>query len=136
MQGGTSPSEKPVCVSTFSPASANTSLPFPNSSEFRLAQGDPGNRVISRECAVEQRVGAAEQWEDSTPCFQLKGPLTLATLGAHTESGSSPGGTWGITQSTTSPASSHPPFLSPWVFPILSDAALWLGGHMTLAVWS
>lgn len=35
-----------------------------------------------------------------------------------------------------SPASSHPPFLSPWVFPILSETARWLGGHMTPAVWS
>lgn len=43
------------------------SLPFPNSSEFWWAQGDSGNRMISREWSIEQLVGAAEQWEDSLP---------------------------------------------------------------------
>lgn len=67
-QGGTLPSERPICAAAFLAALANTLPSTPQScQEFRLALGDSGNRRISQEDgATEQVVGAAGWWEDST----------------------------------------------------------------------
>lgn len=88
-----------------------------------------------RQWAMAQLVGAAKHREDSAPRFRPKSPLTLAPQ--------DPTESVGVLQRAHGgpPRVPHPPvlspsFLSPWVFPVLSEAARWLGGHMTLAVWS
>lgn len=82
---------------------------------------------------MEQVLGAAGWWEDSTSGFTP--PDSHHLRNSYRERGS-PEVRWWTAQITMSPASSHPLFLSPWVFPILSEAAGRPGGHMTLAVWS